>query len=162
MMRTDALNLNVYPVITEMSSKKHIPILFICSMEDSKSEEFLVDNTLSQVWSTDEGGSKIIIADETITEVSKSKCVHKNINKEKDAKNEAEHEEPIVTDDKIFVKDPIHCNIFESGKNIMSRLDTTYKQACIATTRDKYYIKLYRTIIDYNNRNGAPFSNEKI
>ena len=36
-------------------------------------------------------GSKSIITDETSTEKSESEYVHKNVNKEKDAKNEAEH-----------------------------------------------------------------------
>ena len=37
-------------------------------------------------------------------EVSESECVHKNINKEKDSKKKAEHEEPTVTDDTVFKK----------------------------------------------------------
>ena len=32
----------------------------------------------------------------------------------------------------------------------------------MATPRDKYYTKLYRTIMDCNVSNGAPFSNENI
>ena len=40
----------------------------------------------------DEDESKSIIIDESSTEKVESECVHKNINKEKDANNEAEHE----------------------------------------------------------------------
>ena len=32
----------------------------------------------------------------------------------------------------------------------------------MATPKDKYYTKLLKTLVDENNRNGAPFSNEKI
>ena len=43
-------------------------------------------------------------------EESESECVHKNINKEKDANNEAEFEEPAVTYDPV-VKEPSYFNI---------------------------------------------------
>ena len=36
------------------------------------------------------------------------------------------------------------------------------EQACMANLRDKYYTELFRTIIDYNNLNNAPFYNENI
>ena len=91
-MRADALNLHVYPVRTEMTGTKHIPVLHVCSMDESESEEFLVAENLSQVCSTDKEKSKSIIVDEISTEESESECVHKDINKEKDAKNEADHE----------------------------------------------------------------------
>ena len=48
-----------------------------------------MEKTLSRVCSKDEDESKIIIFDESSTEESESECVHKNINKVKDAKNEA-------------------------------------------------------------------------
>ena len=47
----------------------------------------------------DENESKSIIIDESSIDESESKCVHKDINKEKEAKNEAEDEEPMVPDD---------------------------------------------------------------
>ena len=47
-------------------------------------------------------------------------------------------------------------------KNIVNRLDEMCEQACLATTRDKYIMELYGTIKDFNDRNGAPFSNENI
>ena len=57
-----------------------------------------------------------------------------NINKQKDAKNEAEYEEYSVTDE--F---PSCFNIFKSGKDILNRIDMTYEQACMATQEYEYY-----------------------
>ena len=42
------------------------------------------------------------------------------------------------------------------------RLDVTYERACMATPKDKYYEKMLETLVDDNNRNGAPLSNEKL
>ena len=94
-------------------------------------------------------------------EKSESECAHKNINKEKDAKNEAEYEEPTVTYDTV-IKELSYFNIFECGNNILNRLNATYKQSCMATPTDKFYTKIYETLVDYNDRNNAPFSNENI
>ena len=52
MTRADALNSHVYPVRTEMNATKQIPILNLCSMEMSELKEFLVDENLLQVCST--------------------------------------------------------------------------------------------------------------
>ena len=41
-------------------------------------------------------------------------------------------------------------------------LYATYEQARIANSRDKYNTEMYRTLVDYNDRNNAPLSNEKI
>ena len=38
----------------------------------------------------------------------------------------------------------------------------TYERQCMATPKYKYYTKLLKTLVDGNNRNGAPFSNENI
>ena len=51
-----------------MTDTKHIPILHIYSTDESESEEFLVDEDLSQVCSTDEDEPKGIIANEISTE----------------------------------------------------------------------------------------------
>ena len=80
-----------------------------------------------------------------------------NINKQKDENNEADYEESSVTDEV-----PIYFNIFECGRNILNRLDVTYKQECMATPKDKYYTKLLKTVVDYNDYHNAPFSNEKL
>ena len=71
-----------------------------------------MDETLSQVCSTDKDESKRIITDESSTEEIKPECAHKSVNNKKDAKNDIEHEEPTVRDDPIVVKEPIHSNIF--------------------------------------------------
>ena len=61
-----------------------------------------------------------------------------NINREKDADNEVDHEELTVTDDPV-VKEKIYFNIFKCGKNILNKLDVMCEQACMATPIDKYY-----------------------
>ena len=71
MMRADALNLDNYPVIMEMTGAKHIPILHVCYMDISKSKEFLVEKYLLQVCSTDLD-EKNIAVDESSTEESES------------------------------------------------------------------------------------------
>ena len=58
LMRADALNSENYPVITEMTGSKNITILHVCSTDDSKSKEFLVDENLLQVCYTDDDKSK--------------------------------------------------------------------------------------------------------
>ena len=37
-----------------------------------------------------------------------------------------------------------------------------YEQACMANPKDKYYTKLLKALINDNNNNGAPFSDENI
>ena len=70
---------------------------------------------------------------------------------------DAEYEESSVT-----MEVTSYFNIFECGGNLLDRLDVTYEQACMATPKDKYYTKLFKTLVDNNNQNGAPFSNENI
>ena len=53
MMRADALNSHVYPVRMEMIDTKQIPISHICYMDKIKLTEFLVNETLLQIFSTD-------------------------------------------------------------------------------------------------------------
>ena len=57
---------------------------------------------------------------------------------------------------------PIYFNIFECGGNILDIIDVTYERAFMATPKDKYYTKLLKTLVDDNNRNGSPLSNENI
>ena len=75
----------------------------------------------------DEDELEVIIVDECSMEEDVSECVHKNINKQKDANNEADYEESSVSDEV-----PSHFNIFKCGKNILNTLDLTYKRACMA------------------------------
>ena len=76
----------------------------------------------------DKEKSKSVIVDEISTEEIKSECVHKNINKEKDANNEKDYEEPSVTYDPV-VKKPSYFNTFKRRNNILNKLDTTYERA---------------------------------
>ena len=62
-----------------MTATKTIPTLHICSTGEIKLKEFLVDKTLSQIFSTDEDKSKGIIVNKFSTEEDESECVHKNI-----------------------------------------------------------------------------------
>ena len=43
MMITDALNSHVYPARMEMTGTKHIMVSYVCSTDESESEEFLDD-----------------------------------------------------------------------------------------------------------------------
>ena len=65
MIIADALNLHIYPVITDMTDTKQIPILRVCSTEKIVSKEFLVEETLSQVCFKNEDESEGIIVDES-------------------------------------------------------------------------------------------------
>ena len=72
------------------------------STDERKSKDFLIDETLLHVCSTDKEREKGMIINEISTEESESEWVHKSINKEKDANNEAEYEKPSVTYDPVF------------------------------------------------------------
>ena len=54
MMRADTLNSHVYPVRTKMTATKQILTSHVCSTDERKLKEFLVDRKLSQICSTDE------------------------------------------------------------------------------------------------------------
>ena len=66
-MISDALNLHVYPVRTEITATKQIPISHVCSTNESELEELPVEKYLSRVCYTDEDKSKNIIVDESST-----------------------------------------------------------------------------------------------
>ena len=78
-MRADALNLHVYPLRTEMTATKQIPISRVCSTNKSKLKGFLVDETLSGNCSKDEEETKGIIVNERFTKEAESDNVHKTI-----------------------------------------------------------------------------------
>ena len=44
----------------------------------------------------------------------------------------------------------------------MNRLAVTSERACMATPKEKYHTNMLETLVDYNDCNNAPFSNEKI
>ena len=90
-----------------------------------------------------------VIVDEIFTEESESESVHKsiNINKEKDAIDETQDEEYLATHNPVINK-PIYFNLFEWGKNILKNIDATCKQACMETSRARYYTETFRTLTD--------------
>ena len=158
-MRSDALNLHVDPVRTEMTSTQHIIILHVCGLGERKSKEVLAEKNLSQVWSTVEGESESVIVDESSTEERESEIVHKIIdtNEVKYAIYETENEEPSVTYNPV-INDLRYFNPLEFGKNILNRLGATFKRACMETSRDRYYTEIFKTLNDYNDRNNTPLS----
>ena len=66
-----------------------------------------------------------------------------NINKQKDANDDADYEESSVTHEV-----PIYFNIFEYGRNILNRIDVTYEQSHMYTPIDEYYEKMLDTLVD--------------
>ena len=102
-----------------------------------------------QVCSTSERKSESVISDEISTEENGSESFHKSINtnKDRDTIDETEHEGHLVTDNPV-INDPIYLNLFKCGKNILNRLDATCKQACMATSRDRYFTEMHKTLTD--------------
>ena len=62
----------------------------------------------------------------------------------------------------MIVNDPIYFSIFEYGKTILNRLDATCERARMENPREKYYTKIYENLVDYNDRNDAPLSNDDV
>ena len=111
---TDEFKLKESPVDKNLSQ--------ICSTDKSKLKQSPVDENVSQICSTEKDELKGIIVDKCSTEEEKQECVHININKQKDAKNEEEYEEYSVTDEV-----PSYFNIYKCGKNPLNRLDVLYE-----------------------------------
>ena len=44
----------------------------------------------------------------------------------------------------------------------MNILDMTYEQVCMATQKDKYYTKLWETLVGYNDHRNSPLSNDNL
>ena len=129
-MRADTLNLKNYPVRTEMTATKQIPTSHVCSTDKSEFKEFLFDETLLQICSTDEDESIGIIVDKCSTEEYKSECVHKSVNKQKDENNKAAYEEYSGIDEVSS-----YFNIFEYGRNILNGLDVKYERSYMLTQK---------------------------
>ena len=96
MMGADAINFHVDPVRMEMTGTQQILILHFCKSYDNESKQILADKKISQVCSTDQGDSEIVIVDKSSKEEGESEIIHKSIIaiEEKDAIDETEHEEP--------------------------------------------------------------------
>ena len=67
----------------------------------------------------------------------------------------------MVTDNPV-INEPRYFNLLECGRNILNRIDATCKQACMATSRDRFYKEDFNTLTDYNDRNNKPSSNDNI
>ena len=113
--------------------------------------------TLSQSCSTDEEKSKGIIVNENLLqscsreedelcymEEDKSEW---NITKQKDTKNEVTYDVPNYFN--AF-------NIFECGSKMLDRLDVSYKRACMATPKEKYFTDMLDHLNKHNCRHGRP------
>ena len=68
MLISDVLNSHIYPVGTEMTGTKHIPVLHVCSTDKRELKEFLVNKTILQICSAYKDESKVIIVDKFSTE----------------------------------------------------------------------------------------------
>ena len=81
-----------------------------------------------------------VIVNESYKKESESESVHKSINKneEKYVIDETEHEEPLRIDNQVM-NGPSYFSLFKCGKNLLNRLDARCKQACMATSRERYY-----------------------
>ena len=139
MMRSDALNSYVYPVRTKMTALS----LHVYSTNEDESKGIIVNETLSQSYSTDE--------DELCsTEEDKSECTN---TKTKDANNEVTYDVP-----KYFNS----FNVFKCGRNILDRLDMSYERTCIATPKEEYFVEILDQLIEHNHCHGTSMSNEKL
>ena len=67
--------------------------------------------------------------------------------RKKYAVNETEHEKPLVTYNPV-INNPIYLNLLECDKNPFNRLDATCKLVCVATSRDRYYTEMFKTLTD--------------
>ena len=77
-MISDALNLHVYPVRTEMTDMQRILISHVCDLNESELKGITTDKNLPQICYTDESESEIVIGDESSTEESESESVIPN------------------------------------------------------------------------------------
>ena len=124
-------------------------MLHVCDSDERESKGIIADENLSHVCSADEIESESVIVDESSTEESESESVHKstNTNKEKYVFDKTEDEEPLVTNNPA-INQPSYFNLFECGKNLLNKLDAACEQVCMATSRDKYYTEMFKTLTD--------------
>ena len=53
-------------------------------------------------------------------------------------------------------------NIFGCGRNLLDRIDVTYKQSFMATPQANYYTEMLENLFKMNNLRGEPLSNERL
>ena len=78
-MISDALNLHVYPVRTEMTGMQRILISHVCGLNESELKGIITERNLSQVCYVDKRESENFIVNESSTEDIKLKSVHESI-----------------------------------------------------------------------------------
>ena len=149
MMRSNNLNWHDHGGYKE----KTVPSLNVIATYEEESKHIIVHEGLSESCSTNERESKHRIANETWSQKNSADVSEYTITEQKDK----EYKETSVTK-----KVTSYFNIFECGRNLLDRLDVTYEQECMDTTKDKYYSMLPNTLVDDNNRKGKPLSNEKL
>ena len=73
-------------------------------------------------------------------------------------------EEPLIMDNSTIevIKAPGYFKLFDWGKKISNNLDMAYKRACMKNAKEKYWVGIHDTIINYNDLNHTPFSNTNI
>ena len=110
-----------------------------------------------QVCSTSKSESESVIDNVSSTEENKSESVHKSINTNevKYAIEGTDNEEPLVVDNPV-INEPGYFNPLKCGRNMLNRLDSTCKRACVETSRERYYKEMYKTLTDYNDCKNVP------
>ena len=64
--------------------------------------------------------------------------------------------------DNVVINETSYFNLFNCNKNISYRLDSMCEQARMATSIDRYYMEMYKTLTDYNDCNNKPLQNKNI
>ena len=123
-------------------------------MDKDKSKEIIVHKTLPENSSTDARKSERKIVNKTLSQNNSADVSENTITELKDE----EHKETSVTE-----KVTSYFNIFESGRNLLDRLDVTYQQAFMATpSENDYYKDMLKNLINENNNEGGKLCNGKI
>ena len=133
-MRADTNNWHGYGGYTEMTA----PSSNINSTDEDKSKRIIVHKTLSEKIFREVSKSERNIVNETLSQNNSEDVSENTITELKDK----EHKEYTVTQK---VKNCF--NIYECGRNLLERLDVTYQQAFMATSKDKYYNMLLDTLV---------------
>ena len=61
--------------------------------------------------------------------------------------DEIQDEEPLEIEN-LVINDHIYFNLFDCGNNILNRLDATCKRACMANSRDRYPVEVFKNLSD--------------
>ena len=64
--------------------------------------------------------------------------------------------------DVSLIKVSGYFKIFKCGKELFNNLDVTYERAWMGNAKDEYWMEIYDTITNYNDRNHTPLSKTNI